>query len=807
MKLRRPSRLDLPLNAIDGNIIAGGGRASAVHRVHTYSSSLAPLSEKQALHGSLSRWMMEVKANFSVYRVCREYPAEAYKRDALDLIDERHADRRQCEAMLETHASRIRQMRSFTPEVYFVTELQSRSMTPWNRGRREIDAVREDEKSVLGTLTDYLDARRATTLELQWMMRRAAVRGVREPDVDPFWEPPAITLDGGIWSAGRQDVLNFMPTVLENGRSVLVQGEDGESLQAFLAMGAPPKQSDFPGSAELLFRPLESLEFPVDAVVHVRWIHNKKMLSASDNAIKDANDEVDDASARFLNRKIKRRAQDVVAVQEYFESEPFPPGLETFICFAVSAPAGDHRLLRERITRIERAYKPIALYRPFGIQTDFFGEHLLRPDGADARDYRRDYKRVLIAEQLASMMPIATTAGGSKSGFYVGHTIPGAARPVRYNPLEASKINRAGAVELNGTLGGGKTVALQTLAYQADRRGSLVFDIDPKKPIPDHSLHRWKGMEGRVHRIVISNDTIDDHVGSLDPLVVALPEMAEELMTSYMIDILPRVKEEWQTEIIGAVRAVLRQPDPCSWKVVELLLASDEPDARAAGKAIQVWAEWGLCKFAFSRGGQRHFDVQKPVTMVAAPALTLPMAGTDRANYDQSERVSVATFKLIIARAMRTLASSDRTVHKLLVIDEAHVLTSTRDGRRFLEMVIRMGRYMNITVVMATQLAGDLAELNQLIGVRFVFRQETEQQAKINLAALGLDPENKEHVDLLTRGLADGRCIMQGLDKRVVLMQFDVADPDVLRTASTRPGERFWDEASLELDRLGAPLE
>jgi hypothetical protein len=106
------------------------------------------------------------------------------------------------------------------------------------------------------------------------------------------------------------------------------------------------------------------------------------------------------------------------------------------------------------------------------------------------RDYRRDYKRLMIAEQLAASMPIGANAGGSDTGYHIGYTIPGARRPTRYDPTEASRTNRAGAVMLCGTLGGGKTLSVQLLAYLAALRGSIVVDVDPKKPVPDHSLER-----------------------------------------------------------------------------------------------------------------------------------------------------------------------------------------------------------------------------------------------------------------------------------------------------------------------------
>jgi hypothetical protein len=650
------------------------------------------------------------------------------------------------------------------------------------RSGRSTSALHDAEATTLAKLSDHLPARRASTLEVQWLVRRPSVRGVREPDVDPYWEPPALSLDGGVWKPGRADVRRFSSVVRERGRSVLAQGEDGESLQTFLVLGSLPRRSEYPGSAELLSAPLESLDFPVDVAAHFRWIPIKKMLAICDTALKDAENEVDDAAVRRLSRSVARRVHETQETQDYFESEPFPPGLDSFVTLAVGVPPGDDDLLSERVRRLRRAYGQVRLYRPFAVQAELFSEHLPRPDGAVVRDYRN----LLVAEQLAAMMPIGANAGGSDAGFYVGYTFPGSKRPVRYSPLEASQTNRAGAVLLNGTLGSGKTISVQVIAYLAALRGSVVVDVDPKKPVPDHSLGRWPGMEGRVDEIVVSSS--EDSRGHLDPLVVALPEMREELCSGYLMDILPFATPEWQTEIISAVRAVLREPSPCSMKVVDRLLASDDAAARSAGKALSVWSDWGLGKLAFSRGDGPEAKVRKQVSMIKATSLALPMASASRASYDQSERVSVATFKLVIARAMSLLSDGDRTVHKLLVIDEAHVLTTTSDGRRFLEMVIRMGRYANITVVLASQLAGDLGELEQLIGVRFAFRQETDEQARLNLRMLGLDEDDQRLIERL-RSFSSGQCLMRGLDGRVVSMRFDPVDPEILRVASTRPAD------------------
>jgi hypothetical protein len=97
-----------------------------------------------------------------------------------------------------------------------------------------------------------------------------------------------------------------------------------------------------------------------------------------------------------------------------------------------------------------------------------------------------------------------------------------------------------------------------------------------------------------------------------------------------------------------------------------------------------------------------------------------------------------------------------------------------------------MGRSMNITVILASQLAGDLAELEELIGVRFSFRQETDEQAKANIRMHGLDASNERLISML-RNFTEGRCLMRGLDGRVAAVKFDVVDPAFLRAADTNP--------------------
>ncbi len=51
-----------------------------------------------------------------------------------------------------------------------------------------------------------------------------------------------------------------------------------------------------------------------------------------------------------------------------------------------------------------------------------------------------------------------------------------------------------------------------------------------------------------------------------------------------------------------AVRAAIEHEHPSCLGVLELLARSDNPEARAAGEALSVWADAGLGRLAFGDG-------------------------------------------------------------------------------------------------------------------------------------------------------------------------------------------------------------
>ena len=201
--------------------------------------------------------------------------------------------------------------------------------------------------------------------------------------------------------------------------------------------------------------------------------------------------------------------------------------------------------LDERVEAVRREYAPVELHRPLGDQFALFCSHF--PAQAAALPHYDDY---LTVEQFGAMVPIATHAVGSDGGPYVGHTLSGSRQPVLFDPTEASRTARAPACLLAGTLGSGKTLLLQLIAYQAFLQGSLVCDIDPKG---DHRLERLPGVPERMEVIELSAE--EGCRGMLDPLRIGPDETREDLAANFLLAVLPEpVRPEWQTEIRLAVQ-------------------------------------------------------------------------------------------------------------------------------------------------------------------------------------------------------------------------------------------------------------
>ena len=401
------------------------------------------------------------------------------------------------------------------------------------------------------------------------------------PDGSAAYEP----LEHDLWRCANA------PASEDPGQppSLVVEAEEGTAYQSFLCAGSLAEEAEFPGAAELLFEPTEGAGFPVDAVLYAEWVGNREALGQVRKRILDVEhayrEQLEGASGPgILAEEDRELAREYEAI---LQSSAHPPMLRASLSLAVGA--ADREELERRVGALRERFGEVALHRPRGLQHALFTDHLPQPGGGSVTDYLQQ----MTVEQFGAMVATASTEVGSPPASTSATRPRG--RPVGYDPTEAPRTARPSGVLLAGTLGSGKTLAAQTIAFAAQRRGSLVVDFDPK---PDHGLDRVPELQGEVEVLELSGDP--EHRGKLDPLEIGLPELREELASSYLIELLRDPPPAWENAIDRAVRDAVRAGERSLMCVIARLRESEADAAREAGEALDVLSDFGLARLGFA---------------------------------------------------------------------------------------------------------------------------------------------------------------------------------------------------------------
>jgi hypothetical protein len=307
-------------------------------------------------------------------------------------------------------------------------------------------------------------------------------------------------------------------------------------------------------------------------------------------------------------------------------------------------------------------------------------------------------------------------------------------------------------------------------------------DFDPK---PDHGIGLLPELDGRVQVLELSGNPAQQ--GKLDPLAIGLEDLREELACSYLLELLPGNTSGWENAVSLAVKDTVSEGSRSLSRVVELLLASERGTAREAGEALEVIRDFGLARLAFGGNGEStDLQAERPVTTIRMPGLSLPEPSAARDTYTRAERVSVATLSLVAAYALQSI-SRDRSRHKVVGLDEIWFLLESPQGRQVINRLVRLGRAYNSTLLLGTHRIGDLGDLADLIGVVFVFGQDSDDAAASALRFIGLAP-TRELVSRVCEFRA-GRCLMRDLHGRIGEVQIDLVYPHLLAALQTTPDQ------------------
>jgi hypothetical protein len=219
--------LRAPIDYVYGNCVFSSGArdcwAAFVVETGSYSwlSDEAKHSRLLALMGALE----VLEADVQILRVgrCWTSGGEAVESDAPNGAAAEEPHRHARGAYLAEHRRRLSELGSVVPVVYllvslsdpmrdiatYVSQIAGRHPSEWWRemrrglslrdrrllGAADLERARVRADQAHARIVDYLPARPARGVELQWLIRRAFCRGLGEPTVDGLHEPRALVFE------------------------------------------------------------------------------------------------------------------------------------------------------------------------------------------------------------------------------------------------------------------------------------------------------------------------------------------------------------------------------------------------------------------------------------------------------------------------------------------------------------------------------------------------------------------------------------------------------------------------------------
>lgn len=798
----------VPIRYSRDNVVFGtDGSIAALYKLPMISYALLPDEDKWTWLWALAGLGLTINAHMSVYRLCKLWPVESYADQAMGMLDRRYADPTSWRAVLDRQTTKLERIKSFEPECYLRVSMSRRRASTSSKSmmrsldsfyrnvseafgvgldaplpEEEIQLCLQDEELVFERVQRFLGGtERVDSDDIQWLCLRAPLRHCWEPTVDSNWRPDSLVRDdehSGVIVMPDADRYARLFDARLNCRPldhVVLSTEQGDTYQTCLALGATPVRVEFPGAqAEMMFRQVEDVDFPVDCVLHCTHMVNQEAIEEVEKAIIDADVAVEDARAgahhpderKMFNPELAR------ALKTYLQSEEHPPMFNSTLSYYLSST--NKETTTSRVAALRDQFRHVRLWLPQASQEDLYYDSLPSPSGGKTRHY----SEMTTVERIGMLVPMATRKVGDERGVYIGYTVVRGRPqyPVLADLRAAARDSHPPTMCAIGRQGSGKTFLSLLIGYLAAKSGSAVIDVDPK---PDHNIVEL--FPGQSQRIVLAGD--ERFRGQLDPLVVSPRELREDIALSYYLDLLPIDRPgSWQTELIKAIKAVTyRDAGGGSLAVLEELRRRG-PSGNDVFEALEVRSQYGLGVLGFGDGSNvRRFEDISRVTTIATAGLSLPDPDAARSSYDWHETISVATFKLIVSYVM-WIATQDPSVHKYIVLDEAKFLPPT-----MLAKLVRMGRKHNATVMLCSQATLDpTEELKALISMYFMCGVNSMAEATRALQMIELDSDDPSLRSRI-RQFEKGMCFYHDMHGRVAQMQIDAVDPHIISTLKTAP--------------------
>jgi AAA-like domain len=761
----------LPFRAIGDNILHDrDGRMLAAWRLTPENVRYASRSAKDDLFAKVEAGAMGLPARAELVSVCRLVdPAEIVEQMMAGVIDRpEDADRypgwaARCQETLEYLVAMAEEREILRPrrrQTYLICELPT-SVTSWRRalqlgvgwltaGLVAPPPPSRNERERAALLADSLEARlggrfgliSASAGELRWVLARARKRALGdEPVYGPAWEP----LDG--WAEVLRPlgdaVLNH-PDDLPRTKVALrylpvrswTRDEQPEtSYQAVLLASDLPAAWIYPGGE--LFSRLDELPFALDWKVWLQADDNQAAQRATRKQVRQLLDQLDEREGDpvDLPTDLELARRDLIDAQAALTEHRGTPQFRVTIALVVAAPTLEE--LRRRIGQTKDLLDPggVDVAAVTAGQEPLYLATL--PGMPVPADLHRDYCRVLHADGLAGLMPMATEHVGDDRGLFVGWILDaGTLRPVLLDPDPHPGHDVSKSIAFTGVPGSGKSYAAKRCACDVLLRGGRVVALDRT------AKREWSRFAAAVGGQVV--ELREDTELSLDPLRV-FPNRADA--ERYAIDALtiltgvaPRSFEGM--ELTQAVRVVLSRPTPRLLDVVDVLRAraEEEPALRYIHRQLETLAGGsGIARMLFGDGPA--LDLDAACIVFSAADMRLPKRGSSPESWHLEEAAGLALLYLVAAITGITVIRDPR--FGVAIFDEAYFLTDTDHswGLDLLVQLGRDGRKEHAALWVISQFTEDLVDprLRGLFGYVFCGKQTTRDGAVASLELLGAE--------------------------------------------------------------------
>jgi len=243
--------------------------------------------------------------------------------------------------------------------------------------------------------------------------------------------------------------------------------------------------------------------------------------------------------------------------------------------------------------------------------------------------------------------------------------------------------------------------------------------------------------------------------------------------------------------LIEAINKVSQLERPGLLCVADELRAMDTETSYQIAAHIESLSNTGYACLLFSRGDtQKTINLDSKLNIIQVAGLPMPDASLPTSEYVASDLVSVAIL-MVISSFSLDFIHSDRSVYKVVDLDEAWAFLQMRQGKSLSMRLAKAGRSMNAGVYFVTQNTADLLDeqLKNLIGLRFAFNSTDANEVRNILKFMGVEPEDEGNQKAVM-GLKIGQCLMRDIYGRVGVVEIHPVFGRLLTAFNTKPGDR-----------------